>query len=176
MTPVPPLPPLPTVRDAEPKDAARICEIYNPYILQTTITFEEDPLTPQNILDRLNQVKLAPLPWLVLEDSDTGIVKGYCYAAPWKARSAYRYTVETSIYLDLNDRNQGFGTRLYTELLHRLRTQNIHSAIGILALPNPQSVHLHEKLGFEYIGSIKEAGFKFDRWIDVGYWQHRSLI
>jgi L-amino acid N-acyltransferase YncA len=171
MTPILPPPNVVTVRDAEPRDGARICEIYNPYILNTTITFEEDPLTPRDILDRLSQVKASHLPWLVLEDPATGAVKGYCYAAPWKARAAYRYTVETSIYLDANDRSKGFGKRLYTELLQRLQSQNIHSAIGILALPNPHSIRLHEQLGFEYIGCVKEAGFKFDRWIDVVYWQ-----
>jgi phosphinothricin acetyltransferase len=171
MTPFSPLSALPSVRDAEPRDAARICQIYNPYILNTTITFEEDPLTPQDILDRLAQVKASNLPWLVLEDPDTGVLKGYCYAAPWKTRAAYRYTVETSIYLDANDRSKGFGNRLYTELLQRLQAQNIHSAVGILALPNPHSIRLHEKLGFEYAGCVKEAGFKFDRWIDVVYWQ-----
>ena len=161
----------PLVRDAQPQDADRICQIYNPYILNTTITFEEQPLTPSDILQRMTQVQGEKLPWLVLEEPHTGVTKGYCYAAHWKPRAAYRYTVETSIYLDANDRNRGFGQRLYGELLQRLQTQNIHSAIGILALPNPHSIRLHQKCGFEYVGCVKDAGFKFDRWIDVVYWQ-----
>ncbi|MEY2979031.1 MAG: GNAT family N-acetyltransferase [Prochlorotrichaceae cyanobacterium] len=159
------------IRPATVEDAAQICQIYNPYILNTTITFEEHPLTPSDMGDRLHQVKAAGLPWLVLEDVDQNVLKGYCYAFPWKTRSAYRYTVETSIYLQENDRGQGLGATLYTHLLHHLEAQGIHSAIGILALPNPASIRLHEKLGFVYAGCLKDAGFKFDRWIDVVYWQ-----
>ncbi|MGA0200559.1 MAG: GNAT family N-acetyltransferase, partial [Prochlorotrichaceae cyanobacterium] len=80
------------IRPATVEDAAQICQIYNPYILNTTITFEEHPLTPSDMGDRLHQVKAAGLPWLVLEDVDQNVLKGYCYAFPWKTRSAYRYT------------------------------------------------------------------------------------
>lgn len=159
------------LREAQSGDAEEICQIYNPYILSTTITFEEQPLQATDIGDRLEQVKASGLPWIVLEDLQTGNLKGYSYATPWRTRSAFRYTVETSIYLKENDRGQGFGQMLYSELLKQLQSRGIHSAIGVLAIPNPASIHLHQKLGFEYLGCFKEVGFKFDRWIDVVYWQ-----
>jgi phosphinothricin acetyltransferase len=157
------------LRSVTLEDGAEICRIYNPYILETTITFEEEALTPEVIQTRIQQVQQSNLPWFVLE-ADHQLL-GYAYASPWKARSAYRFTVETSIYVSMDHRRDGVGTLLYQALLQTLQECGIHSAIGILALPNPQSVNLHHKLGFHCVGQIQDAGFKFNQWIDVAYWQ-----
>ena len=159
------------LREVQATDALGICHIYNPYILQTEITFEEEPLQEAEINDRIQTIQRSGLPWFVTIEENTGELQGYAYASPWKARSAYRYTVETSIYLAPAWQGCGLGQTLYQTLIQQLKAQGIHSVIGILALPNPASVRLHEKLGFQPVGQIKDAGFKFNRWIDVGYWQ-----
>jgi len=159
------------LREVQATDALGICHIYNPYILQTEITFEEEPLQETEINDRIQTIQRSGLPWLVTIEENTGELQGYAYASPWKARSAYRYTVETSIYLAPAWQGCGLGQTLYQTLIQQLKTQGIHSVIGILALPNPASIRLHEKLGFQPVGQIQDAGFKFNRWIDVGYWQ-----
>ena len=97
---------------------------------------------------------------------------GFAYAGRWHERSAYRHTVETSIYLDPARVGKGLGTRLYSALIDRLRARgDLHAAIGGIALPNKASVSLHERLGFEKTAHYREIGFKQGRWIDVGYWQ-----
>jgi phosphinothricin acetyltransferase len=111
----------------------------------------------------------AGFPWLVA--CEDGVVKGYAYAALWRPRSAYRYSVETTVYVDRECMGKGIGTRLYTELLRRLPPLGVHSAMGVIALPNDASVALHEKLGFRKAGHFREVGLKFGRWIDVGCWQ-----
>lgn len=156
------------IRDASADDAPAICAIYNHYATDTIVTFEERPVTTTEMQSRMAAV-LERLPWLVLECD--GTVAGYAYASPWKARSGYRFTVESSIYLAPAHIGRGFGSALYRSLLGNLRTRNIHCVIGGAALPNPASVALHEKLGFTKTAHFRENGFKFGRWIDVGYWQ-----
>ena len=99
-------------------------------------------------------------------------VVGYAYAGRWHDRSAYRYSVETTIYLDADHLGKSIGSGLYAALLQQLKERGMHVAIGGIALPNPGSVALHEKLGFRKVAHYGEVGFKFNRWIDVGYWQH----
>jgi L-amino acid N-acyltransferase YncA len=96
---------------------------------------------------------------------------GYAYAQPWKGRSAYRYSVEVSVYLDHQITQQGIGSRLYGELFQILAERGFHAVIGGVTLPNPVSVRLHEKFGFEKVAHFKEVGYKFGKWIDVGYWE-----
>ena len=111
----------------------------------------------------------APLPWLVAEQTDQVI--GYAYASKWKERCAYRYSVESTVYLDPSFTGQGIGTKLYEALLAILQRNSIHIVIGGIALPNPASVALHERLGFNKVAHFKEVGYKFNRWVDVGYWE-----
>jgi phosphinothricin acetyltransferase len=156
------------IRDIRPDDAPAICGIYNPYVLNTTITFEEEPVPAEEMRRRIEEFTRA-YPWLVEGDGER--ISGYAYACPWKARSAYRHTVESAIYLRPDAAGRGIGTRLYAALLARLKEQGIRAVIGGIAQPNPASVALHEKLGFEKIGHFRSVGFKFGRWIDVGYWE-----
>lgn len=96
---------------------------------------------------------------------------GYCYASKWKGRCAYRYSVESTVYLSPDATGKGIGSKLYGTLLAELRQRQFHTVIGGIALPNPASVALHEKLGFEKVAQFRQVGNKFGRWIDVGYWQ-----
>ncbi|WP_062313326.1 GNAT family N-acetyltransferase [Demequina rhizosphaerae] len=164
------------IRDAVPAaDAARIAEIYGHYVAHDTATFETEPVSTDEIWARIARVQERGLPWLVAEAD--GRVVGYAYAAPFRDRAAYRHTLETTIYLDPFARRIGLGTTLYTSLLDRLRGLQdtdhapVRSVMGVIALPHPGSVTLHERLGFRHVGTIADAGFKLDRWIDVGYWQ-----
>lgn len=149
-------------------DAEAICAIYNHYVTGTIVTFEEQPVAASEMQSRMRAV-LGKLPWLVLESD--GTVAGYAYASPWKARTGYRFAVESSIYLAPAQVGRGFGSALYGSLLEHLQTRNIHCVIGGAALPNPASAALHEKLGFVKVAHFRENGFKFGRWIDVAYWQ-----
>ena len=157
------------VRRALAADSEAIARIYNHYVLNTVITFEEDPVSAQVMATRVAEVQGSSLPWLVAEIS--GSVVGYAYASKWKVRSAYRYSVETTIYLEHGHEGRGIGTMLYSELLPILRASGIHVAIGGAALPNEASAALHEKLGFKHVATFREVGFKHNRWVDVAYWQ-----
>lgn len=157
------------IRPATAQDAEGIAGIYNHYIANTIITFEEQTVAPEDMAERIGAVDSAALPWLVAERD--GRLLGYAYAAPWKTRSAYRFSVETTVYLDPEARGQGIGSRLYEALLANLGERGVRAAIGGVALPNPASVALHEKLGMKKVAHFEQVGFKFDQWIDVGYWQ-----
>ena len=157
------------VRSASPADAAAIARIYNYYIANSVITFEEEPVAEQVMAARVAEVQALSLPWLVAEVAKN--VFGFAYAGKWKVRSAYRYSVETTIYLEHGHEGRGIGKTLYEALLPILRARGIHVAIGGVALPNAASVALHEKLGFEHVATFREVGFKHGRWVDVAYWQ-----
>lgn len=157
------------VRSASTADAPAIARIYNHYIQNSVITFEENPVSAQAMADRVAEIQGLSLPWLVAE-FETAVV-GYAYASKWKLRSAYRYSVETTIYLEYGRESRGIGTTLYSALLLMLRERGIHVAIGGAALPNEASAALHEKLGFERVATFRQVGFKHGRWVDVAYWQ-----
>jgi L-amino acid N-acyltransferase YncA len=133
------------------------------------VTFDEQPVTVQEMARRVEEVQAASLPWLVAEQDNR--VVGYAYAAPWKRRAAYRFSVEITVYLDPNHLGRRLGTRLYNELFAILRKTQAHAVIGGIALPNDASVALHEKFGMRKVAVFEEVGFKFNRWIDVGYWE-----
>jgi L-amino acid N-acyltransferase YncA len=156
------------IRPAITADAAAICAIYNHYVLETTITFEEAAVTPAEMESRISET-LASLPWLVWEDG--AAIQGFAYASKWKGRCAYRHSAEVTVYLDPKSIGRGLGSRLYEALLLNLRQRNFHTVIGGIALPNPASVALHEHLGFRKVAHFEQVGWKLGRWIDVGYWQ-----
>ncbi|HEY6927710.1 MAG TPA: arsinothricin resistance N-acetyltransferase ArsN1 family B [Steroidobacteraceae bacterium] len=158
-----------SVRPAIASDGEALARIYNYYIDNTVITFEEEPVSAGVMTKRVAEVQGASLPWLVAELDES--VVGYAYASKWKVRSAYRYSVETTIYLEHGREGQGLGTRLYSELLSILRRQGVHAVMGGAALPNEASVALHEKLGFERVATFRQVGFKHQKWVDVAYWQ-----
>lgn len=159
----------PVLREAEAADAEQIARIYNYYVENTVITFEEARVSASEISQRMAAIQSQGLPWLAAELD--GQVAGYSHASPWKARSAYRYSVEATIYLRQGMQGRGLGKALYSALFPRLRERGVHAVIGGAALPNPASVSLHESLGFDPVGTFKEVGFKHGRWVDVAYWQ-----
>lgn len=155
-------------RNVTVNDAKAICDIYNHHVLNTVVTFEEEPVSVEEMQSRIANIS-AKYPWLVYEQE--GVVAAYAYASQWKVRSAYKHTVESSIYVAEGHIGKGIGRALYSELNDQLKEMGIHAVIGGAALPNDASVKLHEALGFNYIGSFKEVGFKFNKWVDVGYWE-----
>ena len=157
------------IRKVKQSDSFEIAQIYNHYIKNTVITFEEQEVSQGDISNRIENVLSESLPWIVAE-IDKNIV-GYAYATKWKVRSAYRFSVESTVYINQNFIGNGIGSLLYKELLLQLKNSGIHAVIGGIALPNPSSIALHEKFGFEKVAQFKEVGIKFNKWIDVGYWQ-----
>jgi L-amino acid N-acyltransferase YncA len=157
------------IRPATPADGQSLARIYNHYVTTTVVTFEEDPVEPSEMSLRVEEVRSASLPWLIIEEA--GAILGYAHASKWKGRCAYRFSVESTVYLDPLHVGRGLGSLLYNRLLPILNEGGIHTVLGGIALPNEGSVALHEKFGFQKIAHLKEVGFKFGRWIDVGYWQ-----
>ena len=156
------------IRDATLEDAPDIARIYNYYIENTIVTFEETQVSADEMLSRMKKVQ-EELPWLVKEDG--GKVTGYAYASRWSGRCAYRHSAESSVYLDPDAVGSGTGSELYSRLFAELRSRSYHTVIGGIALPNAASVAIHERFGFEKVAHFKETGWKFNKWIDVGYWQ-----
>lgn len=157
------------VREAAASDAAAVAEIYNHYITETVVTFEEEPVSGAEIARRMEEVRSVSLPWLVAEVD--GQVVGYAYARPWHTRSAYRFSAEITVYLAPAQTGRGLGSKLYEALFRILEARRTHAVMGGIALPNEASVALHEKFGLRKVAHFEEVGFKFERWIDVGYWE-----
>ncbi len=156
------------IRDVTSTDAQQIADIYNYYILNTTVTFEEEEVLAQTMQERISEVT-SKYPWLVYEKN--GEVLGYAYGSAWKSRCAYKFSVETTVYLKHGLSQKGIGSELYRELLVRLKKLQLHGIIGGVALPNDACIALHQKFGFEKVAHFKEVGFKFEKWIDVTYWE-----
>jgi phosphinothricin acetyltransferase len=156
------------IRIATIADAEAISRIYNYYIKNTVITFEEEEVSAKEIEKRISKV-LEKYPWYVYILNDTLV--GYAYASEWKPRRSYQFSVETTVYLHPDFGARGIGTLLYEKLISDLRAMDLHVAIGGITLPNDSSVALHEKFGFKKTGQFKEVGYKFNQWLDVGYWQ-----
>lgn len=157
------------IRRARPDDAEQVARIYNHYILNTVVTFEVDEVSIDEMTGRMEKVWSASYPWLIAECD--GSIAGFAYASHWHVRSAYRHSAETTVYLDSSFSGRGIGSALYRRLLEQLSETEVHTVIGGIALPNAASVALHEKFGFSKAAHYREVGFKFGRWIDVGYWQ-----
>jgi phosphinothricin acetyltransferase len=153
------------------EDAGRIAEIYNHYIENTVITFEENAVTGEMMADRIVKTQEKGHPFVVYEEN--GQLWGYAYASTWRSRPAFNITLETSVYVDCNRLGEGIGNQLYVRLIEESRAAGIHSLIGAISLPNDESRQLHQKFGFDLIGNFRETGKKFGRLIDVEFWQLR---
>ena len=157
------------IRSVALSDAAAVAAIYNRYIRETVVTFEDVEVDGAEVARRIESVFAASFPWLVAEAD--GQLAGYAYATQWKARSGYRFSAEVTIYLAPDRAGKGIGSALYTRLFEMLRAKGIHAVIGGIALTNEASIALHEKFGMKKVAHFQETGFKFGRWIDVGYWE-----
>jgi phosphinothricin acetyltransferase len=149
-------------------DAVAIADIYNYYIVNTMASFEEVPITPLEMENRIRNVT-SKFPWLVFEES--GSIEGYAYLSTWKERVAYRHTAEVSIYLRYGHDGQGMGSMLMQQLLNEALKSHIHVLTACITLPHPRSVSLHEKFGFKKVGHFHEVGWKMNQWVDVGDWE-----
>jgi L-amino acid N-acyltransferase YncA len=156
-----------STRPADAGDAAAIRDIYVPIVTDTVISFEAEPPDADEIGRRMTAAPVR-LPWLVAETADG--VAGYAYAGQFRGRAAYRWSVETTVYLRESARGRGIGRRLYEHLLAELRGLGYVSAYAGIALPNEASVGLHEAVGFKPIGVFPAAGYKHGGWVDVGWW------
>ena len=178
------------LRDAVPEDAPAIAALYAPFVTDTTVTFEEHPPDATEIARRIGEVQSLGLPWLIAAapadapaapdrgtaQTDGGTweptaLLGYAYATPWRSRRGYRYSVEVTVYVTPAAHRRGVGRALYASLFARLTAAGYHAAMAGIALPNPASVALHEAMGMTQVAHFRETGFKFGRWVDVGYWE-----
>lgn len=157
------------IRLAAAEDAPALAAIYRPYVEESRISFEEKAPDATEMARRIEGDQPGFHPWLVAEEE--GRLLGYAASSPFRTRRAYRWTVETGIYLAPGASGRGLGSELLSQLLEVLLRQGYVAAIGAIALPNPASVALHEKLGFAYAGAYREVGHKFGEWMDVGLWQ-----
>ena len=153
------------IRQAVTTDAQQICKIYNHYIANTCFTFDENAKDVEHFIKEINSGN----PWLITEENSEVI--GFAYTSLWKTKTAYRFTHESTIYLKPDMHRQGIGTELYKSLICRAKNHHIHSLLACIVLPHDQSIHFHEKLGFKKAAHFKRVGFKFEKWLDVGYWQ-----
>lgn len=154
------------IRPAESdRDAARCAEIYAPHVEGSAVSFEEVAPDAPEIARRI----AATHCWLVAERD--GAIAGFAYGGEHRARAAYRWACDVSIYIDADHRGCGLGRVLYSTLLESLRDRGLRIACAGITLPNPASVALHEKLGFEPLGVYRRIGWKAGAWHDVGWWQ-----
>jgi L-amino acid N-acyltransferase YncA len=157
-----------SIRGALAHDAAAICGIYNPYVIDTVITFEQTAVSRSEMAQRIRDTT-ALYPWLVAE-VDKKVV-AYAYATRWRTRAAYDHTLESTIYVDKKYIGRGIAKPLYLELLRELKARGVHAVVGCIALPNDASIAIHERCGFVKVAHFPQVGRKFERWVDVGFWQ-----
>lgn len=159
-----------TIRLATAADAQEIAAIYSPFVLETPVSFEQEPPDAKEMASRIDVV-LANHPWLVCEAD--GIVAGYAYASQHRIRYHYQWAADVTVYVHERFRKKGIGTALYTALLSVVPLQGYVSAYAGITLPNSGSVRLHESMGFTPVGVYKGVGHKLGRWHDVGWWQRK---
>lgn len=154
-----------SIRDASERDLPDIREIYNHYIANSTVTFDEEPQSLAELRAKFRHTKKLGHPFLVAV-SPSGEILGYATVAPWKQKAAYRYTVENSIYLRAASTGKGLGTALMGELLRRAKEAGIKEVIAVIADRGAEaSIAMHERFGFTEVGRMGKVGFKFDRWL-----------
>jgi phosphinothricin acetyltransferase len=155
------------LRDASPDDMPEIAHIYAHYVRTSCCTFEEVPPTADEMRARLRQVRDKRLPWRIAERRD-GAVVGYAYAAPFRARSAYRFTVENSVYVAAEEAHRGIGMALMQDLIGACAALGYRQMMAVIGdSANEASIRLHARLGFRTIGHEVAVGLKFGRWVDV---------
>ncbi|MGQ7385381.1 GNAT family N-acetyltransferase [Streptococcus suis] len=160
------------IRSAQKEDAAGLVAIYAPYVEDTSITFETEVPTVADFASRIEKT-LEKFPYLVAEKE--GALVGYAYASTYYARAAYDWTVELSVYIQQEARGKGIGSMLYDALEEDLTARGFKNFLACIALPNPASLALHEKRGYEQVAHFKNVGYKFDTWHDI-VWLQKSLV
>jgi L-amino acid N-acyltransferase YncA len=156
------------IRQATEKDAPRIAEIYNHYVLNTTVTFEVAAIGLGEMEGRIRE-KLVKYNWLV--GVEEGRIIGYSHYGSFRPRAAYNHTVESTIILDKDEKGRGYGSALYRELIESAAGRGFKEMIAVIALPNEESLKVHRKMGFKESGVLHNVGYKHDRYLDIGIWQ-----
>ena len=156
------------IREATLEDAADIRNIYAPIVEETPISFETEVPSVEDIRSRIASL-LESHAYFVVEE--TGSVAAFAYGGSYRQREAYRHTTETSLYVSAGQQGKGIGLKLYTHLLERLKDIGFHTAVAALYVPNPASVAIHKKAGFQLVGRLEQVGLKFEKWHDVEWWQ-----
>lgn len=156
------------IRPFKLEDTAQLLEIYNYYVLNSTATFDLEALTFDAFFDKVNRIN-TDFPFLVFEEDNT--ILGYAYGSKFRPKPAYNGTVESTVYVKHNAHGKQIGTLLYKALLEQLKVKKFHTVLGVLTIPNDASIKLHEKFGFKQVAELKEVGFKFGSWQNVGFWQ-----
>ncbi len=157
-----------SIRRASIDDATAIANICNYYINETVVSFETEPLTARTMAERIEKA-LVRHEWLV------GIVNseiiGYSYLWPFKPRAAYHQTAESTVYISPDYQRKGYGRLLYEALIQSAKQRGFRELIGVIALPNPPSIRLHDQVGFNEVGVLNRVGYKFGKFINVAIWQ-----
>lgn len=155
------------IREATEADLPWVREIYNHYVANSTVTFDEKPWTLRALKSKFGKVRALGYPFLVAE-SPSGVILGFAYVYPWKEKAAYRFTVENSIYLGPASTGKGLGRALLSELLDRAREAGVKEVIAVIADRGAEaSIALHEQFGFRRTGEMARVGFKFGRWLGI---------
>lgn len=155
------------IRPASEADFPAVLDIVNTEIRHGSAHFGTTPNTRDDLVNWIGSA--ASLPWLVADAGANGAL-GFARAARWQSREGYDWTVTISVYVRREAQRRGVGAALYADLLPRLDALGYRTVIAGIALPNDASVRLHESIGMRHVGTFPRAGFKFGRWIDVGYW------
>jgi len=159
------------VRWAQEPDMPVFAAIVNYFIESSAFNFRTRPQSVDEWRDDWKQLS-DRYPWLVAQEGSE--IVGLAYAGPWKARSAYDWAAESTVYAASGQHRRGIGRLLYNRLLPILDAQGYRSTIGVIAQPNPASVALHEACGFRHAGTLASVGFKHGQWRDIGFWQRLS--
>ena len=156
------------VRAFQKNDIQAILDIYNYYVLNTTVTFDIEAVTFEAFSDKVHKIN-AEYPFLVFEEE--GAILGFAYASRFRPKPAYNYTAESTVYVKHTAHGKQIGTKLYEALIDELKQTEIHTLLGVLTVPNDASIKLHNKFGFKEVAHLKEVGFKFGEWQNIGIWQ-----
>lgn len=156
------------IRPYNINDTRELLDIYNYYIVNSVATFDDVAIPFEVFLEKVTIIN-TNYPFLVFEEDNQ--ILGYAYGSKFRPKPAYNNTVESTVYVKHGEHGKQIGSLLYKELLALLKKQHCHVVLGVITLPNQASIKLHEKFGFEKVAHLKEVGFKFNTWHDVGFWQ-----
>lgn len=156
------------IRSVHIDDASALLDIYNYYVLNTTVNFDIDPLSLETFTDKINHI-VSEYPYIVYEENNE--ILGFAYGSRFRPRPAYNYTAESTVYVKHTAHGKQIGSKLYAELIRLLKETDLHTVLGVLTVPNDASINLHEKFGFEQVAHLKEVGLKFGEWQNIGIWQ-----
>lgn len=159
------------IRDAEEKDIEKINEIYNKAVKNLTVTFDTEPLSLTEQTKRYQKQKEEGYPIIVAENN--GEVLGWASLSKWSEKEGYKYTVENSVYVEKDNRNKGIGKKLLEKLIQKAKEKEFKNIIALITEGNEVSIILHERYGFEKVGTLHKVGYKFDKFIDVDLFQLR---